>query len=102
MEAATMKKYNTFGVVLVELHRQAASNFILSIVGAGYKMLKPLVTWISLPTKQILPPYLAPHLVIKRIVRMFYSSFVLLILLVDGKIISSDRSSLRHHDLRYI
>ena len=39
MEAATMKKYNTFGVVLVELHRQAASNFILSIVGAGYKML---------------------------------------------------------------
>ena len=39
MEAATMKKYNTFGVVLVKLRRQAASNLILSIVGAGYKML---------------------------------------------------------------
>ena len=29
MEAATMKKYNTFEVVLVKLRRQAASNLIL-------------------------------------------------------------------------
>ena len=36
---------------------------------------------------QVLPPYLAPHLVIKWIVRMLYSSFVWLIILADGKII---------------
>ena len=35
---------------------------------------------------QVLPPYLAPHLVIKWIVRMLYSSFVWLIILADGKI----------------
>ena len=39
-----------------------------------------------MPTKQILPPYVAPHSVIKQIVRMFYSSFVWLIILADGKI----------------
>jgi len=39
MEAATMKKYNTFGVVLVKLRLQAASNLILPIVRVGYKML---------------------------------------------------------------
>ena len=37
MEAATMKKYNTFGVVLVKLRLQAASNLILSIVGPAIK-----------------------------------------------------------------
>ena len=47
MEAATMKKYNTFGVVLVKLRRQAASNLILSIMGAGFAQISKLSRLVS-------------------------------------------------------